>query len=336
MLDLGPAFEPAANELEGLLKERDEIEAGGVPWGIGPLDDALGGIFPDDLVVFGGGTGTGKTTTALRIARAAAAAGKNPVCVFALEARKKEVAGRLVFEEFAKLVNDDRLDYLGWWRGQWKDAEKKHWAEAEKRVQEDLKRIHVVYKERGDFTTRDLGRQLESISNTAKMVIVDHLHVMDIDGAESELAMQGKTVRLLRDFVMDLKIPVVAFSQIRKRQGGERVSLVPDLDDFHGNSRIIRDCTVAVVMARDWGGERPARHLAPTFMKLAKGRVGRSDGTVARCYFDVSQGRYQTSYVLGRVGWSREDRGQSWKPMHQNSLPYWARNETRNVETQPF
>lgn len=320
MIDLGNRFSREADHLGTLLQDRDACNAKRIPFGVGFLDDCLGGLYPADLVLFGAATGVGKTALAVSIAWSAAKLGVDPVYLFALEARVGEVSARIGFQEIAKRTTR-KLDFSAWWRGRYQDVDAQHWEAVAEEIREPMSRIRTLYKRRGDFTNNDLAKQLEAISTDAKLVLLDHVHVVDSE-RDSELSTQHKTVRLLRDLALDRGIPVVAVSHLRKKQGNER-TLMPETDDLHGSSNLSKIATGVVLVARDWESEA-GPHLSPTFMQVSKDRNGRAGPLIARTVYDKSSGLYQLEYRLGRIGW--EERKQVWMPVPEP--PYWAEHDS--------
>lgn len=328
-LDLGPVPRAEADHLDTLLEDRERTNAGRIPLGIAYLDDCLSGVFPGDLLLWGAATGVGKTALAVSAALAGVRAGLSPVHLFALEAEQGEVAARLYFQELGKLAKEPRLDFAGWWRGDWRDLDKRHREQINATLRPLLASLHVLYKGRGDFTVKSLSQQLEGIATQTKMVVLDHIHVVDEEGRESEVQAQKRTVRLLRDLALEYRVPVCVASHVRKQQAADRGGLLPDTSDLHGSSNISKVATQVVVFARDWESPTPERHLAPTLVRVAKDRRGRASGQVARIYYDTSQGRYESAYELGRVGWSKESRKQEWGPVPIDQVPAWAVREAR-------
>jgi replicative DNA helicase len=337
MLDLGPRPSREADRLEQLLERREQVNKGRVPLGIAYLDDCLGGIHPGDLLLFASGTGVGKTTLATMLALSAVRAGLDPVYLFALEAEEGEIAARLYFQELGRRANNPHLDYAGWWRGQWPQLDEEHGPAIRAELAPLLDRMKVIYKGRGDFTTVNLSQQLEAAAHDAKMVVLDHLHMIEADSFENELKGQRKAVQTLRDMALEYKIPVAAASHIRKRDKNQQPSLLPDISDLHGSSNLSKVATHVVVFGREWDGPQPQRHLAPTLVKVEKDRLGRASAQVARIYYDQSEGRYETAYELGKLEW--ENRRQGWKATPTTAVPAWAANEARVLvasKEQPF
>lgn len=332
MINLGPTLAPEATYLDGLPDRMDALNAARIPWGLAFLDDCLGGIYPNDLLVVGAGTGVGKTELAFQTALAGVDAGLDPVVLYALEAEFGECTARLAFKELAKLVDDDKLDFAGWWRGRYREKTREHWDAIKAALEPRLSKLHTLYKS-GDFSNKDLVKQLEGVANTAKMVVLDHLHVIDHDD-RGELRGQTKSMRILRDFALVSGIPVVAVSHVRKKSQYERNRIMPTRDDLHGSSNLSKPATGIVMLARDWEGARPKPHLSPTFIKVDKDRRGRESPFVARVYYDMSAGAYLPEYRLGVIKW--KDRKQQWEPVVPRKLPYWAVNEVSRKKEMPF
>lgn len=326
-LDLGPVATAESAQLGGLLERRDETNEGRVPLGIAYLDDCLGGVYPGDLLLWGAGTGVGKTALAISTALSGVRAGLAPVYLFALEAEEGEVAARLYFQELGKKAGNRHLDFAGWWRGGYPHLDRRYGDEIKEELAPLLANLRVVYKGPREFTVKHLVQQLEGIAHNAKMVVLDHLHMVDEDTGENELRAQKKSVQLLRDMALGYRIPVCVASHIRKQQAGMTQELMPKVDDLHGSSSIAKVATQIVLFARDWDGPKPHKHLAPTLVKVAKDRRGRGSTDVARIYYDQSEGRYETAYELGKLYW--EQRKQEWRPVPMTSVPAWAVNEAR-------
>lgn len=328
---LGEQFSQESHQLPGLLARRDANNTRAVSWQNGFLDDCLGGIYPDDLIVVGAATGVGKTALAVSLAFSAAVAGVDPVYLFALEAEVGEVSARVAFSEIAKRTNRP-MDFAGWWRGRYPEVDSQHWEDVERVLSLPLGRVRTLYKKAGDFTVRNLQQQLEAIAHDAKLVIVDHLHVVDAEGVNPN-TVQYRTIRLLRDFTLTRGIPVVALSHLRKRQATERGLVMPDIDDLHGTSELSKVATGVVLVARDWEGEAPARYLSPTFLQVTKDRRGRASPYVARCFYNGRLGAYESGYELGRIGWV--ERKQTWQLTQYP--PEWSRTRSNNTtQEQPF
>jgi replicative DNA helicase len=323
-------FSPEKENLKQLLRERDLTNQGKIPLGVPYFDDVLGGVYPRDLLLVGAATGVGKTELAVQIAQAGAKSGI-PTYLFALEAEPGEVSARLYYNELGKLVRNPKLDFGGWWRGDWPHLDAEYGDMIRAKLEPELKNLNTLYKKKGDFTPQNLSQELERMSECAGLVVLDHIHVIDpVDN--DDLKAQQKTVRILRDLAIEIGIPVVAVSHIRKKNVGNQSILIPEIDDLHGSSSLPKIATQVVVLARDWNGHRPAPHLSPTFMQVPKDRRGRGSTYVARVYYDLSLGRYEKAYELGRIEY--ENRRPQFRLLDRQHLPHYAKNEARRLASE--
>lgn len=328
MLDLAPKPTRGSERLDSLLQRRDSINARTVPLGIKYIDDCLeGGVHPGDLLLFGAGTGVGKTTLAVMMALSAVRSGLDNVHLFALEAEEGEVEARMYFQELGKRANNPNLDYAGWWRGKWPQLDEEYGPAIRKELTPLLDRMQILYKARGDFTTTMLSQQLEAVAHKASFIVLDHIHMVDEDRGDNELRGQKKAVQMLRDIALESGLPVAVASHIRKRDKNQAPTLLPDISDLHGSSALSKVATQIVLFGREWDGPQPHRHLSPTLVKVEKDRLGRASSHVARIYYDMSEGRYEAAYELGKLRW--ENRRQEWVQTPLASVPAWATNEAR-------
>jgi replicative DNA helicase len=324
-------WERELDYLDTLLATRDQLAAKRTPFGNAFLDDALGGLFPDDLVIVGAAPGVGKTALITSTVKAALEHGAEDVRLFALEATPGEIAARMAFEAMSKR-SPTTCDFADMWRGRTKELEDEHWDDVKVELGPLLSRLHTLYKLRGEFTNVTLAKHLDGITE-AGLVALDHLHVVDHnDGAENST--QKKTVGLLRDLALDRNIPVIAASHIRKSVAGESRRLVPGMDDLLGSKHIAGVATVIVTVAPDRTVDPPQKHLFPTFFSIEKDRRGRASTLIARVLYDKYRGVYQDRYTLGRVVY--KDRQPAWEPINERYLPHWATRESRNTESKPF
>lgn len=322
--DFGEQFSLETDDVEQAWKARDSLIERCVPFGNDFLNDALGGIYGDDIVVYGADVGCGKTELIVGDVQAAAKAGADPCYAFMLEAADKELYFRLFYQELARR-GDLKSDYADFWRGRLREVERKHKAEAEAAVKKRLKGVWTYYKKKGDFTNWTLERQLKAIRETAQFVALDHLHVIDNTTSGRELETQKRTVDLLRELSLAKGVPVVTASHLRKPQPGQQ-RLVPRKEDLLGSKLIAGVATVIVMVARDYEGGVPASHLSPTFFLIDKDRRGRSSNLVARLLFNKRTGQYEPGYELGRIVW--EERKQMWKRIEDKYRPHWAKGVT--------
>ena len=329
--DFGLGFEPASERLTGEEAERAALVAKEIPYRVKFLDDALGGILPHDLVLIGSTTGAGKTALASMIAENAAAAGKR-VHYFALEAEPREIERRIKYRCVAHYLESRsfmaglvQCTYRNWYRGKLRpfiDYEAN--AEIEAAIAVRYKTLHTYYRGT-DFGTADLERLFLAVQEQTDLIILDHLHYVDIDDAVSENAAQKRLVKRVRDLSLGMGKPIILVAHLRKKQGGRVHRVVPELDDFMGSSDITKIVTQVILLARA-SQENTQPFLWPTYVQVAKDRMDGVRPYVALMLFNERNGRYDDSYTLGRLSFA----GDEWKELPEKERPRWARAEARS------
>lgn len=323
--DFGFNFESAASRVTGEAEERAKLVARELKYHVGFLDDCARGILPTDLVLLGAETGAGKTQLATNIAMMNVHAGKT-VHYIALEAEHREIERRIKFALLAECVRrhgDDitGLNYPDWYRGQCEHIVGRHNAAAEEKFQKRYSRLHTYYRG-SKFGHDDIRRLLLAIQSETDLVILDHLHYVDIDD-ENENRGFKQTLKMIRDVTLGMERPMILIAHIRKRDARSR-AIVPDLEMFHGSSDIIKIITHAVMLApaRSIPSKQPS--IAHTFMHVPKDRRGGATGHVALCRFERSMGSYDKQYTLGHA----TGLGDVFEPIDLAAKPRWA---TRHV-----
>ena len=320
------SFEAAPSRLVGEREERLARAARRLRYHHAFLDDCLRGIGQHDLVLLGAETGAGKTELALAIAKANARQRKR-VCYFALEAEPKEIERRTKYAfvvELAVRARDPRCDamtYIDWINGAIDEVTRPYEAEAEAMAQASLATLYTYY--RGPrFSLDEIQQSFRAFRSEAPdLVVLDHLHYVDIDDDASENRAYKQVVQTIRQLAIDAGVPVVLVAHLRKRDLRARY-VVPHVEDFHGSSDLSKVATHCIQLAP--ARDVPARqwYLAPTFVHVPKDRHSGATRLVACCWYDVRFRRYIDEYTLGRL----VDGGTRWEPLKPSEAPAWARN----------
>jgi archaellum biogenesis ATPase FlaH len=329
---------------DGERKERLDQKDRVLQYGVSYLDDATGGIGVNELVLIGAKTGVGKTQLVTRIASFNARR-KKRVALFALEAEPNEIERRIKFSVLAAEFRrrnpsaEVNLNYRDWRRGAF-DAELSPFEESvNAMIRERYSTLRTIYKGWGSYTVSDLERDITRLAPTTDLIIVDHLHYIDSsEGSRDEFEEQKRVLKVLRDLALSLSKPIVLVAHLRKTMGGRKSApLVPDLEDFHGSSDIIKIATTAILLAPCYENmalftagvpdrfidhtlnpPRVAR-LWATYMRVGKFRI---EGAITRytgiAFFDDATGNYRDQYGVGRL----VSGDCSWVP--EEHPPFWA------------
>ncbi len=305
MINLTP-FQTMSEQLKGEAEERLANAAQSCSFGISFLDDALKGIFKNDLILLAGRSGQGKSEIALHISLTNAMKGKR-VFHLALEAEPKEIARRMLFKKMAKLFyanrfvsnQDQRPSYISWYAGEQEELLGPFHEKASKEL-ENYTSLKIFYRGE-DFGLKELEQIFMSIKGQADLLCLDHLHYLDL-ADENENRAHKEAVKLIRNLALTHGIPVLLVAHIRKADR-RNPSPVPDLEDVHGSSDVFKIATKAIMIApaKDQAVSQETKAFRfPTYFRIAKCRQDGSLGWFAGLTsFDISRGEYDEHYVLG-------------------------------------
>lgn len=320
----GLDFKTAAVRAVG---ERDRRHAEAVrllPYNVGFFDDYLRGITSHDLILLGADTGVGKTDLVTEIAERTVAEQRNRnVYMFALEAEPDEIERRIKYRWISRQAVSRQhsiareLNYPDWYLGRFSSRLGPLEKEADEYMA-SLTGLHTYYKGK-DFTGADIHRFCLAVQDTADLIVIDHLHYVDIDDEQNENREYKKLIKTIRDVVLTTGRPILLVVHLRKGEGF-REPLVPLMERIHGSSEIGKIATGAVMISRAPFAGREW-HLAPTFLSVPKWRLGGGCRHVALCNYDMRTRSYLDAYTLGRL----ENKGQDWTEIHPESRPPWAR-----------
>jgi KaiC/GvpD/RAD55 family RecA-like ATPase len=309
----------------GELSERVEMRGRALKYHHAFLDDVLRGILPNDLVLIGAPTGLGKTDLAMSIAATNAMLGRN-VHYFALEAEPRELERRTKFAMLSNLAHGANhpqvhtLNYADWLLGECEEVCQHFNAQVDKIITKKLATFWTYY--RGQvFGAADLKRQVLDIHEESDLIVIDHLHYIDLDSDENEARAMGDTVKAIRDVALRVGKPVILIAHLRKREQGSR-RLVPTEHDFHGSSNIVKICTQAIAIERCHVVKPAKWYLAPTFMTVLKDRRAGAPPFIAVTNFDRRKKSYESHYTLGRL----EKNGAEWNQLELGEEPSWAKH----------
>lgn len=324
---INAGFEESSKRVLEEHIEREEQAKRLLQYGVGYLDDALGGIIPNDLIVLGAKTGAGKTQLATSIALANAEAG-NQVYYFALEAENNEIERRIAYGVISgvyyKTVPKEKQIVLSY--TDWRMCKLNHvLGDIEKTmrpvIEEKLKNLHTLYRTSGNFDLRALERHLMKIIHKARLIVIDHLHY--VDTSEEENVEYKRVIKMVRDIVLRFGVPIIVIAHLRKTQGRGAPNLMPGIEDFHGTSDVPKVATTCIMLAPARDQEPPQPYLWPTYVGVVKSRL---DGSRTRftglTHFDQRTSKYLQVYKIGAFDWA----GNQWDEKESGKVPPWAQH----------
>lgn len=238
-------FTPLSDILPQTFESIDRIREGqitGLPTGFVELDTLTAGLQPSDLIVVAGRPSMGKTSFCLSVVEHSAVELKVPIAIFSLEMEKGQLANRMLCSR-AKLSSHKMRT------GRLSDHE---WTNLSIAVG-PLSEAKIFVDDTpaiGILEIRAKARRLKAKENIG-LIIVDYLQLMaGPKGAESRQQEISTISRALKGLAKDLKVPVLAISQLSRAvetRGGERR---PQLADLRESGAIEQDADLVMFIYR--------------------------------------------------------------------------------------
>jgi replicative DNA helicase len=232
---------PTMERIELLHRGGESIT--GVPSGFKDLDEITAGFQPSDLIIVAGRPSMGKTALILNIVQNAALDTEVPVAVFSLEMSKEQLVQRL-------LTSEGRVDAQRLRKGKLHDDEFVRLG----RAAGILTHAPIWIDDSpamGLLEMRSKARRLK-IDNNIGMVVIDYLQLMQgPTNTESRQAEISYISRSLKALARELKIPVVALSQLSRapeQRTGENKR--PQLSDLRESGAIEQDADLVMFIYR--------------------------------------------------------------------------------------
>jgi replicative DNA helicase len=253
----------AMKMIEDLAKNKNQFT--GIPSGFAELDSMTSGFQNSELIIIGARPSVGKTAFALNIAAHAALREKIPVCFFSLEMPDLSLTYRI-------LSSEARIDSEKVKSGLIKSSDIQSLMDAASRIYDAP--IYIV-----DFPNiklldlRSLARRMKSEKNV-KIIFIDYLTLITHENESLPRWEQISSIsRSLKALARELKIPVVALSQLKREAEGKQ----PSLADLRESGSIEQDADLIMFLHREREiDKRRDEHslYTPTDLLVAKHRNG--------------------------------------------------------------
>jgi replicative DNA helicase len=258
------AFTPLKDTLVESFERLDELQRSGddlrgVPTGFVDLDRVLAGLQRSNLIVLAARPGMGKTALALNIAQYVAASAGKKVGFFSLEMSKEELVDRLLVSQAdidAWRLKTGRLDQQDFLKlsdamGVLADAPL---------FIDDTPGMSI-------YEMRTKARRLATEQNI-DLIVMDYLQLAHGQTRDNRVQEVGEISQGLKNIARELKIPVLALSQLN-RAVESRGDKAPQLSDLRESGSIEQDSDVVMFLYREDEDIRETMKL-----KIAKHRNG--------------------------------------------------------------
>ena len=220
----------------------------GVPSGLTDLDDRLGGLHKQDLLIIAGRPSMGKTALATNIAfNASLNIKKNnlktSVAFFSLEMSSEQLSTRILSEQSRIKSNDIR-------RGKINQDDFERFIEASKNL--EMLPLHI--DDTPSITISALSNRARRLKRKEglDLIVIDYIQLMKSSGYrnESRVLEIAEITQGLKALAKELDVPVLALSQL-SRQVEQREDKKPQLSDLRESGSIEQDADVVMFVFRE-------------------------------------------------------------------------------------
>lgn len=232
--------------VEKLYQRKSHVT--GIATGFIELDTMTAGFQPANLIILAGRPSMGKTSFALNIAEHVSIQDKKPVAVFSLEMSREELMMRLLCSQARVNAHQVRRGYL----------EKKFWNTltaaastiAESPIYIDDTSSLSVLEMRA--RARRLAAELAAKGTPLGMILVDYLQLMRGMGKQENRQQEISEIsRSLKGLARDLRVPVVALSQLSRRPEEKGREGRPQLSDLRESGALEQDADLVAFIFRE-------------------------------------------------------------------------------------
>lgn len=239
-------FVPVKDTLEITFERLDELSKTkgairGVPTGFKSLDKLLSGLQKENLIILAARPSMGKSSLAINIGQYAASTKKKGVAIFSLEMGRESIVDRMISAQGD--IDNWRISTGNL---EEEDYEKYSIAAAE------LAEASIFIDDTPGISVLEMRTKARRLmlENQIDLVIVDYLQLVRGRNLQSRVQEVSEISLGLKNLARELKVPVLALSQLSRaveQRGGEKK---PQLSDLRDSGSIEQDADVVMFLYR--------------------------------------------------------------------------------------
>ena len=254
------------------------------------------GLQPTELIILAARPSMGKSALALNIARNVAKnEGKPYVAFFSLEMGSDQLVSRMLSSEsriHSTKIRTGNLTNLEW--------------QQLNLGQESLSKLNIVFDDSGTVKVTDLRQKCRKLKQDKglDLVIIDYLQLLSGSNPQAGRVNEVSEIsRTLKEMARELKIPVIALSQL-SRQVERRDDKKPMMADLRESGSIEQDADIILFLYREDYYNKETTNANQVDLMIAKNRQGATTTEPIRLSFNK-----ECSYFENMVVSYEEDSG---------------------------
>lgn len=237
---ISDVLKASIEEIDHLYKNAEDIT--GLSTGYRALDMMTAGLHEDELIILAARPGVGKTAFALNVAQNIGTSTAENVAIFSLEMGATQLVNRMLCAEGTINANNLRTGQL---------------------TEEEFEKLFVAM---GSLSKANIyiddtpGIRVSEIRSKARrlmqegggigLIIIDYLQLIEGSGKESRQQEVSEISRQLKKLAMELKVPVIALSQL-SRSVEQRQDKRPILSDLRESGSLEQDADIVAFLYRE-------------------------------------------------------------------------------------
>lgn len=214
----------------------------GLDTGFYEVNDFTLGLQPSELMIIAARPAMGKSAFALNIATNVSKMKHHPyVAFFSLEMGSDQLVSRILSSESKVHGENIRTGQLS--PVQWQQISL---------ARDNLSNLNILFDDSGTVKVTDLRQKCRKLAQQKKLdlVIIDYLQLLSGTRTENRVQEVSEISRVLKEMARELKIPVIALSQL-SRQVERREDKTPMMADLRDSGSIEQDADIIIFMYRD-------------------------------------------------------------------------------------
>ncbi len=215
----------------------------GLDTGFNELNHYTLGLQPSELMIIAARPSIGKSAFALNIATNVAKMDKKPyVAFFSLEMGSDQLVSRM-------LSSESRIHGVKIRTGQLSSTE---WQQLNL-AQESLSKLNIMFDDAGTVKITEVRQKCRKLvqENKLDLVIIDYLQLLSGSNPTVNRVQEVSEIsRVLKEIARELKIPVIALSQL-SRGVERREDKIPVMADLRDSGSIEQDADIILFLYRD-------------------------------------------------------------------------------------
>lgn len=248
LLPISEMLGETIENLETLHQKKADVT--GIPTGFKKFDEMTAGLHPGNMVILAARPGVGKTSFALDIVLNVGVKKKIPVIFYSLEMSQQEIVMRLL--SALAMVPLQKLRTGFFRKEDWPVLTRKAETLSEAPIYLDHSSSAVsILTLRA--SARRLAAQLRSKGTPLGLIIIDYLQLMQGSkrNPESRQNEISEISRSLKQMALDLKVPIIALSQLNRSPEEHGRDGKPQLSHLRESGAIEQDADMVAFIYRE-------------------------------------------------------------------------------------